>query len=79
VVPDVGVDVYTLSNQDGMQHAVDFAEVSDEHDLKSEIHAGVRSSDWVFEPYLGRRVPPRRKAEQYVALWKRLKSEREAI
>ena len=75
---DAGVDLYTLSDQEGMQHAVDFVEAPDEYDLKSGIYAGARPVDWVFDPYLGRRVPPHHKAEQYAALWERLKSAREA-
>ncbi|KAJ4400682.1 hypothetical protein N0V91_008520 [Didymella pomorum] len=74
-----GVDVYTLSNREGMRHSLDFTEAPDEYDLKSGLHAGTRPNDWVFDPYLGHRIPPRSKAERYAALWKNLKSEREAL
>lgn len=75
---DSGVDVYTFSNQEGMRHSVTFTEAPDEYDLASGIHAGVRPNDWVFDPYMGRRIPPHDKAEQYGALWERLASDREA-
>lgn len=73
-----GVDVYTLSNQEGMQHSIEFAEAPDEYDLQSGIHAGSRPSNWVFDPYLGRRIPLGCKAEWYGALWTRLESSRKA-
>lgn len=75
---EAGVDIYTLSNQGGMQHPIEFAEAPDEHDLHSGIYAGVRPGYWVFDPYLGRRISPSCKAERYDALWAKLKAENEA-
>lgn len=75
---EAGVDVYTLSNQEGMQHSIEFAEAPDEYDLQSGIHAGVRPSNWIFDPYLGRRIPLGCKAERYGALWTKLESSRKA-
>lgn len=76
---EAGVDIYTLSNQDSMQHSIDFAEAPDEYDLHSGIHAGIRPSGWVFDPYLGRRIPPECKAEKYDTLWADFKVVREAF
>ncbi|CAN9173971.1 unnamed protein product [Alternaria alternata] len=75
---EAGVVVYTLSNQDGMQHSIEFAEAPDEYDLHSGIHGGVRPSGWVFDPYLGRRISPECKAERYDTLWADFKVAREA-
>ncbi|CAN9285603.1 unnamed protein product [Alternaria alternata] len=75
---EAGVDVYTLSNQDGMQHSIEFTEAPDEYDLHSGIHGGVRPSGWVFDPYLGRRISPECKAEGYDTLWADFKVVREA-
>jgi hypothetical protein len=75
---EVGVDVYTLSNQGGMQHSIEFVEAPDEYDLHSGIHAGVRPNGWVFDPYLGRRISPECKAERYDTLWADFKAVREA-
>lgn len=75
-----GVDVYTLSsNHEEMRHVINFAEAPDEYDLHSGIHAGIRPSDWIFDPYLGRRIPPGCKAERYEALLAKHKTEREAF
>ncbi|KAJ4361060.1 uncharacterized protein N0V89_001629 [Didymosphaeria variabile] len=52
-----GVDVHTLTNRGPMRHKLDFVEAPDEYDLRSGIHSGVRSGDWVFDAYAGRRVP----------------------
>lgn len=74
-----GVDVYTLSsNRKDMQHLVHFAEAPDEYDLRSGIHAGIRPSDWEFDPYLGRKIPQGQKEERYGALLAKHKAEREA-
>ncbi|KAF2025589.1 hypothetical protein EK21DRAFT_76061 [Setomelanomma holmii] len=69
-----GVDIHTLTNREVMQHSIEFVEASDEYDLKSGIHSGIRPSDWVFDPYLGRRIPPGSRNAQYDALWASLES-----
>ncbi|CAO2651287.1 Nn.00g095840.m01.CDS01 [Neocucurbitaria sp. VM-36] len=69
-----GVDVHTLTNREVMRHSIEFVEAPDEYDLKSGIHSGVRPSDWVFDSYLGRRIPPSSRNAQYNALWARPES-----
>ncbi|KAF9694122.1 hypothetical protein EKO04_008073 [Ascochyta lentis] len=45
-----GVDVNILTNRKTMQHSIEFLEASDEYDLISGVHSGVRPSNWVFNP-----------------------------
>ncbi|KAH6611795.1 hypothetical protein C7974DRAFT_445632, partial [Boeremia exigua] len=73
---EAGVDVYTLSsNQEEMPHSIEFAEAPDKYDLHSGIYSGIRPSGWVFDPYLGRKIPLRCKAERYKALLAKHKTE----
>ncbi|KAF3009972.1 hypothetical protein E8E13_011276 [Curvularia kusanoi] len=62
---EVGVDVYTLSNYSGMQHTTTFVEAPDEYDLKTGIHSGLRPEGWIFDSYLGRRIPPESRLAHY--------------
>jgi hypothetical protein len=64
-----GVDVHLLSSRAAMQHSIDFTEAPDEYDLKSGLHAGIRPNHWVFDPYLGRRIPRGSTSAEYNALW----------
>ncbi|KAJ4370956.1 hypothetical protein N0V86_008650 [Didymella sp. IMI 355093] len=69
-----GVDVHTLSSRVATRHSIDFMEAPDEYDLKSGLHAGIRPGNWIFDPYLGRRISPDSKAERYDTLWAGLKA-----
>jgi hypothetical protein len=52
-----GVDVHTLTNRREMLHEMSFPEAPDMYSLESGPHWGTRQGDWVFNPYIGRRVP----------------------
>jgi hypothetical protein len=51
------VDVHTLTNRGKMLHEISFPEAPDKYSLESGPHWGTRPVDWVFNPYIGRRVP----------------------
>lgn len=52
-----GIDVHTLTNRGTLQHSVDFPEPLDEYDLRTGRFLGIQPNGWVFDPYVGRRVP----------------------
>lgn len=64
-----GVDVYASSDPGTMRHLIDFTEAPDESDLKSGFRSGVRPADWVFDPYVGRRIRPGSTSAEHNALW----------
>jgi hypothetical protein len=53
-----GVDVYTLTNRRKPRHEQVFPEAPDKYDLVTGPYGGVRPSDFVFDVYQGRKVPP---------------------
>ena len=53
-----GVDVHTLTNRSQILHEMSFPEAPDKYALETGPNWGKRSADWVFNPYVGRRVPP---------------------
>jgi hypothetical protein len=69
-----GVDVHTYSSQKSFQHSIQFTEAPDEFDLKSGIYSGLRPAGWIFDPYLGRRIPPGSTSTEHNALWAKQES-----
>ena len=52
-----GVDVHTLTNRSHLLHEISFPEAPDKYALETGPDWGKRPEDWVFNPYIGRRVP----------------------
>ena len=52
-----GIDVYTLTNRGEKRHEISFPEGLDSYDLVTGPDYP-RPSDWMFDVYTGRRVPP---------------------
>lgn len=60
VAKEAGIDVYTLTNRAPAKHSHDFPTAPDKYDLRSGPWWERRNetTDWVFDVYKGRRVPP---------------------
>lgn len=53
-----GVDVHTLTNRNELLHEISFPEAPDNYALETGPDWRKRPDTWVFNPYVGRRVPP---------------------
>ena len=51
-----GVDVHTLTNRSQLMHDISFPEAPDKYALETGPDFGKGDKNWVFNPYIGRRV-----------------------